>query len=116
MTSSDNFSLSRPTSLYSAFLLETASLEKKKNSWQWLHKTLQLASVRADMRGAAYTNPLSPSVSHKLCDVSVLNGVELILHSEQQSGEHLETSEGLAPTSSSYIPLPQPKEKMIIVI
>lgn len=37
----------------------------------------------------------------------VLNGVELILRSKQQAGEHPETSEGLAPTTHS----PPPKKK-----
>lgn len=50
-------------------------------SGEWLHKTLQLLSVRADMRVAAPTE-MAPSLSqcHINCVMaSVLNGVELIL-------------------------------------
>lgn len=53
------------------------------------------------MRGAAHTE-MAPSLSPPQCHINcmmalVLNGVELILRSEQQGGEHPETSEGLAP-------------------
>ena len=54
--------------------------------------------------------PLSLSQCHINCVMAlVLNGVELILRSEQQADEHPETSEGLAPPTPDPPPSAHPK-------